>query len=116
MFFSLTAIDDIAQENTPNIINLHTVNIRNWLKNPNNVYIGRQTPQLEGSKWGNPYLMSAGYSRPEVIVKYEKYVQEKKELRDSVYQLTGKSLGCWCSPQRCHAEILHRLAGNNPVY
>ena len=25
-------------------------------------------------------------------------------------------LGCWCSPDHCHAEVLHELAGNTPVH
>jgi hypothetical protein len=24
--------------------------------------------------------------------------------------LKGKSLGCWCAPESCHAEVLWRLA------
>ena len=92
------------------------MNVQDWLKDPKNIYIGRQTPYLEGSKWGNPYTMHEYRSRPKVIKLYENHLQENMELRNSVHQLTGKILGHWCSPQPCHSEILHLLAGNNPVY
>ena len=91
------------------------MDILNWIKEPNNVYIGRQRHPLESSKWANPHQMGA-YNRPQVILLYEEYIHKHKDLRDSVYQLEGKTLGCWCSPQRCHGEVLHRMAGNNPVY
>ena len=89
-----------------------------WLRDPNNIYVGRGTVHLEASKWGNPYLMVTGCSRSrsKVIRLYKVYIQENAELLNSIYELVGKRLGCWCSPQRCHAEILHLLAGNIPVY
>lgn len=101
-----------------NIVNLYTVDdIREWLKDPVNVYIGRQTRLISGSKWGNPYRMiDYEDNREEVIDLYEMYLAENPELLNSVGELRDKVLGCWCSPQACHGEILHRLAGNHPVY
>jgi len=67
-------------------------------------YIGR------GSYWGNPYSMyEDGEDRDEVIRKYkydfdyEKFPRKDKAL---VYRLAGKQLGCFCSPQSCHGDVL----------
>ena len=87
-----------------NIVNLHNVNIQNLLlEEKDNVYIGR------GSKWGNP-------SKKTVKKSLKNYLKQDKDLAKSASQLKGKILGCFCSPEPCHGEILHRLAGNIPVY
>lgn len=100
-----------------NIINLYKVkDIQRWLEDPNNVYIGREAKKLTGSKWGNPHLMRNGVSREETVSRYEEHLNENVDLANSVHELYGKTLGCWCSPQRCHGEILHRRAGNPVVY
>ena len=108
----------IPQEETANIINLYSVDPRKWLKEPGNVYIGRKTRHLPASKWGNPYCIDTknGLDRPKVIHLFEKYLMNNAELRDSVNELFGKKLGYWCAPQQRHGEILHRSAGNRPVY
>ena len=33
------------------LVNFCTINVKNWVKNPQNIYIGRQTALLESSKW-----------------------------------------------------------------
>jgi hypothetical protein len=67
------------------------------------VYIGR------GSKWGNPYRIGVDGTRGEVIEKYRDYILNNKELLDDLPELKGKILGCWCSPKRCHGEVLLEL-------
>jgi hypothetical protein len=83
-------------------------------KEPFDVYVGR------GSKWGNPYSHKEGTkaefvvsSRKEAIEKYEQYLLNNQELMDSIGELKGKVLGCWCSPKSCHGEILAKYA-NGP--
>ena len=110
MFFLLLARSKV------NIINLHSVDIREWLKDPANLYIGRETDQIAASEWGNPYRINKVHNRDQVIALYGRYITKNTKLLDSVGDLRGKVLGCWCSPQSCHAEVLHRLAGNDPVY
>ena len=96
---------------TSNIINLRYVDdIDAWLKVPNNCYIGRPT------KWGNPYKLKNFNNREEVVTLYEKYVRENKNLVEAARDLKGKTLGCWCAPDLCHGETLHKLAGNQPIY
>ena len=83
-------------------------------KEPFDVYIGR------GSKWGNPYSHKEGTkadyivkSRKEAIEKYEEYLLSNEALMNSIQELKGKVLGCWCSPKACHGEVLSRYA-NGP--
>lgn len=72
------------------------------------VYIGR------GSKWGNPFVIGKDGSRDVVIAKYEVWLQQR--LIDGVItleelsELYGKSLVCFCTPQRCHGEVLEYWA------
>lgn len=78
------------------------------------VYIGR------GSKWGNPYSHKEGTlaeevvrSRSEAIKKYEEYLLSNQSLMESLSELKGKTLGCWCKPKSCHGDVLLKYA-NGP--
>ena len=91
------------------VINLNLVdNLRNWAKQKNNIYIGRATRDLQGSKWANPYIIGDRYDRKTVIFLYEKYILGRKKLYKSLLELEGKTLGCWCTPKACHGEVLQR--------
>lgn len=85
---------------------MKVVNIRKTKKY--DIYVGR------GSKWGNPYSHIYGKgiycsNRSIAIKKYEEYIKSNKELLESLHELKGKVLGCYCSPKRCHGEILIKL-------
>ena len=67
------------------------------------VYIGR------GSKWGNPYHIGQHGTRKEVIKKYENYLLGNTDLMNSLDELKGKVLACWCSPKACHGDVLIKL-------
>jgi hypothetical protein len=67
------------------------------------VYIGRP------SKWGNPFLLGADGTRPEVIAKYEAYIRNRPDLLAALPELKGKALVCWCHPKPCHGGVLVRL-------
>lgn len=108
--------DSNPVDKVPNIINLNTVDVVAWLKDPNNVYIGRAKDNLKASKWGNPSIITPTNGREQALKFYENYIHDNLELMQDVTELAGKTLGCWCSPQHCHGEILHKLAGNNPIY
>lgn len=73
------------------------------------IYIGRP------SKWGNPYNIGKDGDRTEVVDKYKEYLRSHPDLiKDARNELKGKTLGCWCSPQLCHGDILAFVAeGNN---
>lgn len=72
----------------------------------NYVYIGRP------SKWGNPFVIGADGTREEVIAKYEAWLMEQPQLLAALPELKDKDLVCFCSPQACHGDVLHRLANN----
>ena len=101
---------------TPNIINLHLVDATEWLKEPGNIYIGRQKGCISASKWRNPVSIEAVNGKVKAINLYKRHIQRNTELLDSINELKGKKLGCWCAPLPCHGEILHLLVGNRPVY
>lgn len=70
---------------------------------PFDVYIGRP------SKWGNPFAIGPD-SRAVVIEKYRAWIVTQPELMAALDELRGKTLGCWCSPQACHGDVLVELA------
>lgn len=58
--------------------------------------------RLPSSKWANPFRLSDyAENRGAVLVAYEKYVRASPELMDSLHELAGKRLGCWCVEKRC---------------
>jgi len=76
------------------------------------VYIGRGKCPKTGKQgiWGNPFMIGVDGDRDEVIEKYKKWILKNKELLKKVWRLHGKVLGCWCSPQACHGDVLVELA------
>lgn len=93
--------------------------LEHWLMNPNHVYIGRDmthyVPGAVGSKWGNPF--KGDYSgKEERLRKYKEYIltdtkthENGKTLLESLEELKGKTLGCWCHPEPCHGHVLAQL-------
>lgn len=70
------------------------------------VYIGRP------GKWGNPFEIGRDGDRAAVIAKYRTWIlQQCQLLQDVGRELVGKTLGCFCSPQDCHGDVLAELAG-----
>lgn len=93
-------------------------NLREWMEDKNNVYIGRKgIVFIDGKRYPekssifcNPYKISKDVSREEVIEKYKSYIMEKiendKTFLKKLKRLKGKNLGCWCAPKKCHGDIL----------
>lgn len=80
------------------------------------VYIGRACNMggwnLKESKWHNPYNIKQYGSVDIVIDMYEKYIRSRQDLMNSLPELMGKTLGCWCkksSKDKCHGDILVKL-------
>lgn len=75
-------------------------------------YVGRPT------KWGNPFshlekdtlAQFKVPTREEAVEQYRLMLWEKLRSGDITVRelaaLHGKTLGCWCAPRLCHAEIL----------
>ena len=91
------------------VVNLRTVDVREWIKDPLNVYIGRKTELLPASKWANPFPISRKNSRERVVKKFEQYIRNNKVLLKDIHHLRGKNLGCWCCPKLFHGDILRQL-------
>jgi hypothetical protein len=95
-------------------------NLAEWMKNPNNVYIGRKGVLIlngrrfpeKDSIWANPYTVKQ-YSREDALRLYEEYIREKlendMELVQKLIKLKGKTLGCWCHESACHGDVLVTL-------
>lgn len=78
----------------------------------NYIYIGRS------SKWGNPFSHKDGTlakykveNREKAVDKYKDWIEngEGKFLLNDLFELRGKTLGCFCKPSKCHGDILLRL-------
>ncbi len=70
------------------------------------VYIGRP------GKWGNPFEINKDGTRKQVIIKYKNWILTQPKLLADLHELKGKKLGCWCSPQACHGDVLLELANS----
>lgn len=84
----------------------------NMKHEPFDVYIGR------GSKWGNPFthikdkMTLATHiveTREEAIESYREYILNNPDLMNSLDELEGKTLGCYCKPESCHGDIILEL-------
>lgn len=89
------------------------------LKEPYDIQISRP------SKWGNPFTTirnketladTVVESKSEAIRRYKEHILANKELMDSLHELEGKVLGCWCIsdgsfpiPYVCHGQVLIEL-------
>lgn len=105
----MTSVINIKKEN---LQKLGYKDLEDWLKDPNHIYIGRNMAlYVKGathSKWANKYSVKK-YGRDRCLELYKEYVLQNKKLMDSLNELEGKVLGCWCSPERCHGDILVEL-------
>jgi len=36
-------------------------------------------------------------------------MRSNKELLNSLHEIEGKNLGCWCYPEKCHGNVLIKL-------
>lgn len=71
------------------------------------------------TKWGNPFPAEG---RDNASLDYAKWLRDggvaegykcnyiAKQVLADIESLRGTQVGCWCSPRRCHGEILVRLA------
>lgn len=96
-------------------------NLKEWMADPNNVYIGRRGvvfidgsryPTI-GSPFANPYKIGKDGIREEVSQKYEIYIRQliknNPSIKTELLNLKGANLGCWCAPESCHGDVLLKL-------
>lgn len=83
-------------------------------REPYDVYVGRPGP------YGNPYSHLPGRgetlvgSREEAIRRLEEdlraaMAESRETVVDFLRPLAGRTLGCWCAPRPCHADVYVRL-------
>ncbi len=84
------------------------VNLRTTPYSKDSVYIGRL------SKWGNPYIVGKHGTRDHVVALYKKYILNT-ELKFELEELRGKTLMCFCKPEKCHGDILVELLNQTTV-
>jgi Domain of unknown function (DUF4326) len=101
---------------TPKITVVHILRTTN----PDVQYIGRSSPahSLKASPLANPFKITAGRTREEVIQKYHEALkvsledansepsQELIRLASFARQHGLLELGCWCSPAACHGDVI----------
>lgn len=68
------------------------------------VFIGRP------SKWGNPFVIGRHGDRDAVIERYRKWILSNPLRLADLHELTGRKLGCYCTPLACHGDVLAELA------
>lgn len=96
-------------------------NLQEWITDPKNVYIGRsgvvfidneRFPKVS-SNFANPFKIGKDGTRDEVIEKYKKYIDNRlkndAKLQQELIGMKNKNLGCWCSPESCHGNVLLQL-------
>lgn len=81
----------------------------NWRNDPEYVYIGR------GSKWGNPFRITGTCDRRQSVFLYEERLLSSKHLLNSLHELQGKTLVCFCKPLECHGDVLARFANDQII-
>ena len=95
-----------------NLVKLGYKDLEDWLSKENHIYIGRNmSVYVKGatkSKWCNPFSTKK-YGRDKCLELYKEYIKNNKQLMSELNELKNKTLGCWCSPNKCHGEILLEL-------
>lgn len=88
-----------------------------WINRPDSLYIGRNMDfYVKGatkSKWHNPFKLGKNPSHEDIVKvlhDYEQYIKNTPELYNSLHELSGKELGCWCvGEHECHGDVLVKL-------
>jgi hypothetical protein len=77
------------------------------------VFVDGERYPKKASVFCNPYKIAKDNTRDDVTNLFREYIMKKLEEDSSLKSLLcsykGKTLGCWCSPERCHGDILVEL-------
>ena len=93
------------------------IDLEKWMEMEKNLYTGRKGRifinkeifHYLGSKWANPYKVPE-YKLEDSLRLYEEYVRSRPDLIESLKELEGKTLGCFCKQtEPCHAKVLVKL-------
>ena len=111
----LTPFDPEDPRNQKRILVPRVINRRKEGIPKGSVYVGRP------SKWGNPMTVrelrelfpndTEEELNQKAVDWYRDYLKVHPEfLEETVKELAGKDLVCWCAPLPCHADVLLELA------
>ena len=99
-----------------NDFGISLINLKKTPEAEYDIYIGRANVYrgLSASKWGNPFFMKNESDRPRVLADYRNYILNNKELYNSLEEIRGKKLACWCydpsnAKKVCHGTVLIEL-------
>lgn len=92
---------------------------KGWQMPANAVYVGRPT------RYGNPFAITEDRDAGDVRIAFRTWLlvegchanmpDKKQAILDSLDELRGKDLACWCRlDQPCHADVLLELANLPP--
>ena len=89
-------------------------NLKEWLENPNHVYIGRRVHYVDAtfnSEFMNPFQVKK-YGIDNSLKLYSESLDSEK-IKKAKETLKGKVLGCWCVvgtvSGSCHGKILQTI-------
>lgn len=77
--------------------------LRGRKKSPSNLYVGRP------SIFGNPFKIGVDGDRNLCMEKFEKHARASEKILQNICSLGNRTLGCFCAPERCHAEVLRSM-------
>jgi len=92
-------------------------NLREWMADPNNIYVGRANIVFVDNKryppsaspFANPFTVK-DHGREGAIIRYIDWIKRKlltePDIELVLLKYYGKNLGCWCAPHACHAHVL----------
>lgn len=104
------------------------INLRKWLEDPNNVYVGRhgrifidkEIFHYPGSKWANPNKVTDKATEKDLednLILYRQHLEKEGLLTiENLSELKGKCLGCFCDTASttsvnkidCHTKVLYK--------
>jgi hypothetical protein len=98
-------------------------NLKEWMEDPNNVYIGRKEVVFidgkrfpeEDSIWINPFRQTKLNNKEFIINEYRKYIVDyikNHNLEGELLKLKNKNLGYWTKPEESHGSVLIELINN----
>ena len=88
------------------LVDLHDVDLDEWVKDETHIYIGRAHGNVEESYWANEYKVEE-HGRDRALQMFRDKVISSPQMMAKLSGLTGLSLGCWCPwPLKCHGQAL----------
>ena len=79
-----------------------------WKQDPDFVYIGRP------DQFGNPFIIGLHGNRETVIQLYREWLANNPLMLTVIKaRLKGKILGCYCTPKKCHGDVILEVLDND---